>query len=153
VDLTELRCEIETIALRRSIELGDINWEAGLLAAAHRLRATPERLAGKKGGVNPEWVAAHAGFHAALIAACGSVRLRALHAHLYEQAERYRLLSNRIDASRDVPGEHQEILDLALKRDARRLIEAMLRHLRGTTQLIVEGSGKRPSRRSSKLNC
>jgi GntR family carbon starvation induced transcriptional regulator len=145
-DLTDLRCEIEAIALRRSIELGDVNWEAGLLAAAHRLRATPMRLPGKKGGANPDWLAVHGAFHEALVAACGNARLRALHTQLYEQSERYRLLSVKVDTSRDVAKEHQEILDLALARDAKRLVEAVQRHLRTTTRLIVEATRKHVSR-------
>src|SRR5580700_8623872 len=38
-DLTDVRCEIESLALRRSVALGDVNWEAGILAAEHRLRS------------------------------------------------------------------------------------------------------------------
>lgn len=135
-DLTDLRCEIEAIALRKSVEQGDVDWEAGLLAAAHRLRVTPMRIDGHV-GLNPGWVAAHSGFHAALVAACGSRRLIALHAQLYEQSERYRGLSSHLETTRNVDDEHQEIVNLALDRDADGLINATLDHLRRTTNLIV----------------
>src|SRR5579871_2366228 len=46
-DLTDIRCEIESLALRRSVELGDVNWEAGILAAEHRLRSKVVPLAGE----------------------------------------------------------------------------------------------------------
>ncbi len=147
-DLTDVRCEIEAIALRRSVELGNVEWEAGLLAAAHRLRATPGRLGGRKGSINPEWLTAHAAFHAALVAACGSARLRALHAHLYEQSERYRVLSGKVESNRDIDTEHGEIVALALARDAKGLVEAMVHHLRTTTDLIV--ASRQPPKRPAK---
>lgn len=136
-DLTALRCEIEAIALRQSVELGGIEWEAGLLAAAHRLSATRPLLPIQPLAVNPEWISAHAAFHTALVAACGSRRLLALHAQLYEQSERYRGLSAHADSERKVHDEHREIVELALARDADALIAATLEHMRMTTRLIV----------------
>lgn len=136
-DLTELRCEIEAVALRKSVALGSIEWEAGLLAAAHRLSATRPLLPVETLAVNPEWISAHATFHAALIAACGSKRLLALHAQLYEQSERYRGLSAHADSARKVHDEHQEIVELALVRNADGLIAATLEHMRMTTRLII----------------
>jgi DNA-binding GntR family transcriptional regulator len=135
-DLTDLRCEIEEIALRRSVERGDVNWEANLLAAAHRLRSIPLRIDGDV-VLRREWVDAHAAFHAALVAACGSRRLLTLHAQLYEQSERYRGLSAHLETDRNVAHEHQEIVNLALARDADGLVDATLDHLRTTTKLIA----------------
>jgi GntR family transcriptional regulator, carbon starvation induced regulator len=132
-DLTDLRCEIEGIALQRSVYHGDINWEAGVLAAAHRLRRAPKVL-------NAEWVSTHAAFHHALVSACRSPRLLSLHSQLYEQSERYRGLSYRIDSERNVEEEHHQIVDLALARDADGLVRAMTNHIRQTTALIVEGA-------------
>ena len=147
-DLTDVRCEIEAIALRRSVERGDVDWEASLLAAAHRLGGTPGRLHDKKGSINPDWRAAHAAFHAALVAACGSARLRALHAHLYEQSERYRGLSDKVESNRDVEAEHQKIVELALARNAKGLVETMIHHIRTTTDLII--ASRQPAKRSTK---
>ena len=141
-DLTDLRCSIEAIALRRSVERADVNWEAGLLAAAHRLRSTVQLLPGEGLRFNPEWVASHAAFHAALVNACGSPRLLALHGQLYEQSERYRGLSAHADTERKVTDEHQAIVDLALARDADGLVAAVLRHIRKTTELIVQSARK-----------
>jgi GntR family carbon starvation induced transcriptional regulator len=134
-DLTDLRCEIEAIALRRSVELGDAHWEGQILAAAHRLRVTPGRLA--DGALNPAWVATHAQFHQALVSACGSRRLLALHSQLYEQSERYRGLSAHVVSKRNVVDEHQEIVDYALARDADRLVASTLAHMRSTTDVII----------------
>lgn len=138
-DLTDLRCEIEEIALRRSVERGDVNWEVGILSAAHRLRVTPIVLEGQD-KANPEWIAAHAAFHAALVAGCGSNRLRMLHGQLYEQSERYRQLSGHYQPGRDVSSEHQMIGDYALARDADRLVETQISHIIQTTRLIVDAA-------------
>jgi GntR family carbon starvation induced transcriptional regulator len=139
-DLTDLRCEIEAIALRRSVKRGDVNWEAGVIAAAHRLRVTPHRSPGDDIALNTDWVARHTDFHNALVNACGSRRLLVLHAQLYEQSERYRGLSANLPTTRDVADEHREIVDLALARDADGLIKATLGHIRTTTDLIVEAA-------------
>lgn len=152
-DLTELRCEIEAIALRRSVALGRDDWEAGVLASAHRLRRTPMTrevapfltpgsLA--SASLTPEWVTRHAAFHAALVGACGSRRLTELHGQLYEQSERYRGLSFHVEGGRDVEAEHQALVDAALDRDADRLVELTVAHFRRTTSLIVDAA-RRPS--------
>ncbi len=135
-DLTDLRCEIESLALRRSVELGDVNWEAGILAAEHRLRGKIALV----GGEDPQvkWRQNHAAFHTALVSGCRSRRLLGLHAQLYEQSERYRGLSFHVDADRDVEGEHHRLVEFALARDADGLVRAMVEHLRFTTKLIVD---------------
>lgn len=137
-DLTDLRCEIETICLRRSVAYGDVNWEVGILASAHRLRVTPLMQSEGELVVNPSWVKAHASLHTALVAACGSRRLIALHAQLYEQSERYRGLAAHYETGRDIDHEHQQIVDMALARDADGLVNATLSHMRATTQSIVQ---------------
>lgn len=136
-DLTDLRCEIESIALRRSVECGDVEWEAGILAAEHRLRAQSIMTNEAEPRLNPDWVVSHAAFHLALVAACGSRRLLQLHSQLYEQSERYRGLSARTESDRDVGNEHSEIVRYALARDADRLVAATVEHLRTTTELII----------------
>jgi GntR family carbon starvation induced transcriptional regulator len=140
-DLTDLRCEVETIALRRAVHRGGVEWEAGILAAAHRLRNT-RQTADDERILAPEWVDQHAAFHGALVAACGNRRLLDLHARLYEQSERYRGLSAHVREDRDVPAEHQELLDSALARDPERLVFAAVSHMRTTTGLIVAAALK-----------
>ena len=136
-DLTELRCEVEAIALRKSVELGGIEWEAGLIAAAHRMNATSPRLGTPTIAMNPDWISPHSSFHAALVSACGSRRLLALHAQLYEQSERYRGLSAPAAAERKIDEEHRQIVELALARNVEGLIAVTVEHIRTTTRLIV----------------
>jgi len=142
-DLTELRCEIETIALRRSVARGEVAWEAAVLASAHRLRKTS--MVADDGALSPEWVERHAAFHAALVGACGSQRLLDLHNQLYEQSERYRGLTMHVDSSRPVEDEHQGLVDAALDRDADRLVALAVAHFRQTTSLIVGAARQSPA--------
>lgn len=147
-DLTELRCEVEAIALRRSIARGDVEWEVRLISAAHRLRATGQPHH-SEGDHMREWLTSHAEFHTALISACGSPRLLALHTQLYEQSERYRIMSSLIQEDRNVGAEHDAIEKLALARDADAVIHEMTSHIRRTTGLVVAAAMRREARGSA----
>jgi len=138
-DLTDLRCEVEAIALRRSVLRGEVGWEGSVLAAAHRLRRT-KIMTSVDRSLNRDWVERHRAFHTALVSACGSPRLLDLHAQLYEQSERYRSLSFPVlgERERDRQSEHQALADAALERDADLLVELMVRHFRETTARIVK---------------
>ena len=138
-DLTDLRCEIEGVALRRSVLRGHDEWEGVVLAAAHRLKRTP-MTHDNDASLTEEWVVRHAAFHASLVSACESPRLLKLHGQLYEQSERYRGLSVHVEGDRDVAGEHEALVDAALDRDADRLVDSAITHFRRTTSLIVEAA-------------
>ena len=87
-DLTWVRTQVETLALRQSIAKGDVTWESNLVAAHHRLAVTPMYFDDGRG--NTEWMAAHGAFHAALAAAAGSPVLERLRRQLYDASELYR---------------------------------------------------------------
>lgn len=135
-ELTDLRCEMEAIALRRAVALGDEGWEAAVLAAAHRLRRS-KRLADGERTLTLERVERHAAFHATLVSACGNRRLLDLLAQLFQQSARYRGLSVYVEVERDIEAEHQGLVDAALDRNADRLVELMDQHLRTTTAMII----------------
>lgn len=140
IDLTDLRCDIEALALRRSVENGDVNWEAGIIAAEHRLRSVSQ--APNREDTLREWSDNHALFHTALVSACRNRRLLALHAQLYEQSERYRGLLFHLENDRNVDDEHREIVGYALARNADALVSKTVDHLRKTTELIIAGFGR-----------
>lgn len=131
-DLTEVRIEIETRCLRRSITLGDVEWEAALVASWHRLchaGATP------LGRTHPDWERLHAQFHNDLVAACDSVWWLRLRDELHVQAERYRrMLLKRTNAQRDIQSEHRMIFELAMARDVAGASDALASHLRKTAE-------------------
>ena len=145
-DITEARIHIECEALRRSIEHGDLDWEEKLAGAHHRLSRLP-MLAEGAAGVDAEWERAHMAFHSALIGGCDSKWLIALAELLRDQTARYRNLSvastsrptkgNRVDGTRDVRTEHEQIANAALARDAHRACALLAEHLKATTQLVL----------------
>lgn len=138
-ELTDLRCEIEAIALRRSVEQGGVDWEASIMASAHRLAGTPRLTDDTPPRLNPEWRRSHAAFHRSLVAACGNPRLLDLHGQLYEQSERYRNLSVGLEVGeRKVEDEHNAMLEAALRHDTEALVETVVSHIKSTTALLLK---------------
>jgi len=137
-DLTKVRIEIDSLCLRRAIEFGDVDWEAGLVAAFHRLSRTPERASEDPTRSSDEWAEAHGAFHTALVEGCGSPWLMRLHGQLYDQSERYRRLSVSLaPRRRNIGGEHQKILDAVLARDADKAVRLLAAHLGTTTAILL----------------
>jgi DNA-binding GntR family transcriptional regulator len=137
-DLTMVRIEIERLCLTRAITAGNVEWEARLVAAYHRLSRTPERAASDPMRSDDEWAEAHAAFHAALVEGAGSPWLLRIHSQLYAQSERYRRLSIPLGtAKRNVGAEHHEIMEAALRRDLPQAVALMTRHLAMTTEILL----------------
>jgi DNA-binding GntR family transcriptional regulator len=134
-DLTEARIDIEMACLRRSIARGDLTWEAGIVAATHKLNRTPH----DPNEPGEEWAQAHAAFHESLVAACDSTWLLAMREQLYYQAERYRTINIRLSGpARDLPGEHENIANAVLQKDLERAGALMTKHLRLTETLTLQ---------------
>jgi DNA-binding GntR family transcriptional regulator len=120
-DLSEVRAEIESLALTRAVGEGDLAWQARVLGAHHTYEHTP-RGAGEQ--PSEAWLIAHSDFHTALLAGCANARLRDLAASLREEAELYRRWSRprAEDVGRwtdqDDHDVHRALLDAVLARDA-----------------------------------
>lgn len=132
-DVTRLRILFETEALRDSIACGDDAWEAGIVAAFHRLSKIDDVRAADLRG----WEARNAAFHDALVAACPSPRLRLFRQNLYDQHKRYRSLSTGvIVATRDIPREHRALMERALARDADGACAMVAAHIQATAEAL-----------------
>ena len=128
-DVTRLRIIFETAALRDSIEAGDDAWEAGIVAAFHQL----SKIGYARGANFVKWEERNAAFHDALVAACPSPRLLQFRQNLFDQHKRYRSLSSgSVPPSRDIPQEHQEIMQKTLARDAASACAAITQHIQAT---------------------
>ncbi|PFG65375.1 GntR family transcriptional regulator [Enemella evansiae] len=135
-DLTATRIEIESVAVRLAVARGSVDWESALVAAHHRLERTPMR-SGEPLRVSDEWETAHAAFHRAVLAGCGSPRLMEITDELRDSAELYRRWAGVQDQERDVPGEHRRILEAVLARDAKAASRALAEHYEGTLQTLL----------------
>jgi len=140
LDLTRTRMDIEGLALRRGIERGDRAWRARIVATHFTLADTPRRDVATPTRVTPEWEAAHADFHDALLAGSGSPRLYAIATALRSSACLYRRWQEAIDpfdAARDPAEEHATICQHALDGDQDSAVAALAAHIELTTTLIV----------------
>ncbi|HET9715645.1 MAG TPA: GntR family transcriptional regulator [Pseudolabrys sp.] len=115
-ELANLRLLIECHALQRSFALGDMEWEARVVAAHHKLSTMEKRtLAGDERGL--ELLKQYdSEFHQALLSACGSRELLDAHAAVFDKYMRYLMIA--VIFRDAAPPEHQNLLEFALRRDA-----------------------------------
>ena len=143
-DLTQARCWMNEIGIRRSIELGDSAWEESVLLGCHRLSRTPRTAPDGSPAPNPAWNQAHKAFHQALISACGSNWLIETCSQIFDSAERYRSLARLAGVSRQDPrDEHREIMTATLERDADTAARLLNDHFRRTADLVLTVVGER----------
>lgn len=130
VGLTEARVEIESVALRLAIQRGDVLWETKIVAAHHLLERTP--LVDDHGKYREEWGVRHRDFHQALTAGCNNARLQEVVLGLRDSAELYRRWwwALTTDRRSDPAGEHRQLMDLILARDADAAIEVLANHIK-----------------------
>jgi DNA-binding GntR family transcriptional regulator len=143
LDLTSLRVMLECRALESSVAAGDVRWEGDVVSAHHVLERTPISPPGHI-AASEEWMRAHATFHDALVAECGSPRLLALVRSLRDSTEIYRQWSGPIGAERgrDILGEHRALMELATARRASEASEALRAHIQCTTDLLLVGADR-----------
>ena len=139
-DITRTRILLETQALRQSIAVGGEDWEAGVVAAFHRLSRAEQKLGDDEDYVQAaaeDWEKRNRGFHDALIAASPSRWMRHFQNILYQQSERYRRISLfRKPVPRDVHAEHQALFDAAMARDADRATAILTEHIVRTLESV-----------------
>ena len=139
-DITRTRILLETQALRQSIALGGDDWEAGVVAAFHRLSRAEQKLGDDEDYVQAaaeDWEKRNRGFHDALIAASPSRWMRHFQNILYQQSERYRRISLfRKPVPRDVHAEHQALFDATLARDTDRATAILTEHILRTLESV-----------------
>ena len=147
MDIIRARILVDVHALRESIRLGDVAWEAELLAIHHRLANCPKDNPRHPSPTREEWQRLHREFHRALIVACGSEWLMRFHDTLFDQTIRYRAVSAAYDAERtdrrNAEAEHAEIVRLTVARDADAAAAALERHYSLTAERLLLGQRAR----------
>ena len=132
-EVRHLRLLLECEGARLAIRNGDLEWEADLNAAHHRLAHIEQRMRGSD-DIREHiqmWSRHDQAFHVALMAACGSHLLMREHARVYERFRMHvvaELHSWGFRGALNVE-EHGAILSAALDRDADACCTALDAHL------------------------
>ncbi len=135
--IAEARTVIEPAMLRMAIERGDLEWEAGVRAAHHRLAGTPPYERESDRHYSDAWAEAHRRFHRTLLEGCGNDVLLATFDRLWIDSELARRWSTRHNPGRDGIAEHRAIEQAALARDAGLAADLLSRHLSRTAAGLI----------------
>jgi DNA-binding GntR family transcriptional regulator len=129
-ELANLRLLLEGHALEQAFRAGDVEWEARVVAAHHKLAQMEERLGAGEGAALDPWRRFDSQFHQTLISACGSRTLMATHAAVFDRYQRYqnRALGFRGEIA---VREHAALRDCALRRDAAGARGVLATHILG----------------------
>jgi DNA-binding GntR family transcriptional regulator len=137
-DLTRTRITIESLCLKRSIELGGVDWETGIVSAFHRLSRIPEIEDDGVARLSETWAIAHDSVQNALVAASDSEWLLRIRKMLFDQADRYRRLTAiSVKRDRNVNAEHRAIMKATLARDADTATQLIAEHLQRTADIVA----------------
>jgi DNA-binding GntR family transcriptional regulator len=129
-EIAALRQMLEGHALEQSFRAGDMEWEARVVAAHHRLARMEERMAQGDRSATELWKQYDWQFHQALISACGSKMLVDTHAAVFDKYLRYQMLA--LSYRGDIAArEHALLLECAMTRDAAKAREVLSRHVAG----------------------
>lgn len=142
-DIYHTRAQIEGLCVSQAIERGDDAWEAGILAAAHRLKKSAELLKEESPENIQRWEVLHQAFHTAIASGCASPSLLHVRRSLYEKASRYRnlwLKRNMLDSMvfDTNQQEHQGLIDALLERNTERAVELIQNHLLGPYRALKD---------------
>jgi DNA-binding GntR family transcriptional regulator len=138
--IAEARAAIEPTMLRMSISRGDLEWEARVRAAHHRLAGTPPYEHVDDVHYSDAWADAHHEFHRTLLEACGNDVLMDTFERLWTASELSRRWSTASNPARDHLTEHQRLEQLALSRQGEPAADALVAHLTVTAAALAEAT-------------
>ncbi|WP_432133629.1 MULTISPECIES: GntR family transcriptional regulator [unclassified Streptomyces] len=143
-ETAEARRTIEPVVLRLSVERGDVDWEARVRAAHHRLARTPAYEPREGEYYSAAWSEAHRRFHRALLEGCGNPVLLETFDRMWTASELARRWSAHRNPGRDHAGEHRRLEEAALARDADTAVRLLTRHLTWTADALTAPAPGRP---------
>ena len=132
-EILELRCEIESLALRKSIETATDEWAEQIVLAHYRMTRAQD-------SDDKDFETLHKQFHMTLIGNCQSPILMGFCGQLYDLNIRYRFIAARAAgyAGRNIGDEHQRILDAAIARDANAACNLLCVHYKTTGAFVAK---------------
>ncbi|WP_370285488.1 GntR family transcriptional regulator [Pseudooceanicola nanhaiensis] len=139
-DICELRLLLECHALRRSMELGSLDWEAQVVSAHHKLQSVEGRLMSGNPSSVEQWVQFDWDFHHSTVAACDMPALMSTHSNVFDRYLRYHLLA--LDfRGKPAADEHRRLRDLVVARETDAAVDLLTSHVRAGMEHIL-ASGK-----------
>lgn len=141
-DLYRTRAQIERLCIQEAIALGDLNWEAEVLAAMHRLSSTSKLVGTDLDGLLA-WERHHQDFHRVIASGCQSPTLLQIRQSLYERTARYRLMwlkDNMTNQSyfEQNHREHEALCQLVLARQTEKAMTLIGDHLQSPSKVLSE---------------
>lgn len=119
-DILFMRVQLEKLALEKSLQLGDVDWEGRVLGAHHAMRHSEVVVQEDAGDLAAlKWDNACRDFFSCLGEASGSPRLLDMQQKFYDQSRRFRLAQlreGRLDFQ-DRTLQHHALLEAVLARD------------------------------------
>ena len=146
-ELAAMRELLEGHAMTQSFALGDMDWEASVVSAHHKLARMEQRMLAGQRAQAETWKRYDWEFHHALISACGSAALMQTHAPIFDQYLRYQIIAV-IFRGQAAADEHQQLLDCALSRDAVRARKILRQHISACVEHTL-ANGLLPEARAS----
>lgn len=145
LDLSQVRCEMECLALEWSLKNSDTNWRSSVVAAHHALREVERELAKEPASFLTEWDQRNRGFHLTIAGNCRSPRLIETITRQYDLSRRYRYMAyslepvdrNHLAWLHASSTEHIELKEAVLQSD----LAAGKRILRGHINKTVDDWG------------
>lgn len=145
-EIAEARRAIEPVVLRMSVERGDVDWEARVRAAHHRLSRTPVYVPEEGAYYSGAWAEAHRVFHRTLLEGCGNPVLLDTFDRMWTASELARRLSTHRHPDRDGVGEHRRLEEAALARDADTAADVLAQHLTRTAAGLTGCTDHEPAK-------
>lgn len=127
-EISEMRILLECHAVIQSFAAGDLEWEAQVVGAHHKLARMEERMLAGDTDVTEAWKRYDREFHVALISACGSPELLAAHQRIFDRFLRYQLLLVMFRGT-VAAKEHHDLLEAAMNRDVATAQAILTRHI------------------------
>jgi DNA-binding GntR family transcriptional regulator len=127
-EISDMRALLECHAIGPSFAAGDLEWEAGVVAAHHKLARMEARMLAGDRSITATWKRYDREFHLALIAACGSAELLAVHQRIFDRFQRYQVLLVMFRGE-GATSEHDALREAALTRDTETARSILRRHI------------------------
>jgi DNA-binding GntR family transcriptional regulator len=135
-EIAALRQLIEAHAIENSFAAGDVEWEARVVAAHHKLASMEDKMKTGDRSETELWKRYDWQFHQTLISACGSQTMMETHASVFDKYLRYQIIALNFRGDVGIR-EHGILLDCALARDARKACDVLAVHIAGGVEAAL----------------